>query len=83
MRRWALSSVMLFGLAACASGGEVAGELNMALSCQLKPCICAAQDATLFFARETSPVRWRQNGDAYCDAGFRLEFGEDDKKRRR
>ncbi len=73
--------VALLGVAACVGGeGErrrdVEGELDMALSCQLRACVCRAETATLFFGAKTSPVRWRQNGDAHCDKGFELAFDE-------
>lgn len=84
MRRVWLAGVVVLGLGACAGddgGRAVEGELDMALSCQLKSCICASNTSAVFFARKTTPVRWRRNGNAYCDEGFELEFGESKKRR--
>ena len=84
--RWILWAAILGpGLAACAGDKAnvgVEGRLDMALSCQLKSCICVSVTSAAFFARKTSPVRWHRDGNAYCDEGFELEFGEDEKRRR-
>ena len=80
MRLWVLAGGLLAGLAACGGGG-VEGKLDMALSCQLKSCLCVSETSAVFFAHKTKPVLWRQNGDAYCEQGFELEFGEEKKRR--
>ena len=75
MRPLILLAMMLTPLAACAEHGEA--KVNLALTCQLRKCVCAERDRLFLKSADPEPVLWKQNGDAYCPEGLELRLVEE------
>ncbi|MEM7224707.1 MAG: hypothetical protein AAF495_17145 [Pseudomonadota bacterium] len=58
------------GLSACQQP-ETQGSLELA--CQVKACSCIGPRTSIVGAPQVQEVLWKQNGEAYCAEGFRLE----------
>ena len=69
--RLLLASALL-ALAACTPHERE--RANLALACQIKACVCKPARRPLFTKRETTPVLWRQNGEAYCPDDYVLRY---------
>ena len=67
--------VCLLALSACSGGERVAPD--MADACQLKPCVCA-EDSASIFGGETAELLWHPDGRAYCPEGHHLELVSED-----
>lgn len=65
-------------LLACSSDTETQARLEVA--CAVRKCECVSQEPVVFSAPERHEVLWRDNGNAYCPAGFALAEYEADKK---
>jgi hypothetical protein len=73
MRSSLLVVAVLLAAAGCAAdGGEEAERL--AGACQVKRCACGPAGWSAFSAGGGKPVRWRENGEAYCEDGLRLHL---------
>ena len=70
-------AALMLGLGACQQP-EPAAEL--AIGCQVKGCSCVGARSSFFGPPETHEVLWRDNGEAYCPDGFRLEPNESESK---
>ena len=72
MRKLALLGLALALLAGCTS--QEAKQKDLALACQLKPCICTEPKRIFLAEGDPQPVLWKQNGDAYCPEGLQLKM---------
>jgi hypothetical protein len=75
--RTGLAVLLAAVLGACAEEPVLGGTPETAKACQVRPCRCLSASIPLFFVRESVPVRWRENGDAYCPEGFVLVLSEE------
>lgn len=74
--RLTLAALAPLALAACAQASP--SQEALALACQTRDCICVEVTQTIFESGDTAPVLWKQNGDAYCQDGYRLQLVTDD-----
>lgn len=72
--RGALLLAMLLG--ACSGEPTLQGAPELAKACAVRQCQCLSSSIPFFFIRESAPVQWRENGDAYCPEGFSLVLSE-------
>jgi hypothetical protein len=70
--RTAALSLLVATLAGCSSSAR--NETTLAGACQFKACICVDGTAAFWQAKDTQPVRWRENGDAFCPPPFVLRL---------
>lgn len=45
---------------------------QLALACQMRPCVCLSGKAGLLGPGKSTEVLFKQNGDAYCPKGYVL-----------
>ena len=69
--------ILLTGLGACQ---QPQSEVSLELSCQFKDCSCVGPRESILGSPVTQEVLWKENGDAYCAEGFRLELLESESK---
>lgn len=62
-------------LSACAGMGSQA-EPPLSHVCQFRECVCADANAMFWQIAETTPIQWRENGDASCSPGYELKRAE-------
>ena len=74
--------LLLALVSACTQSEEA--KQNLALKCQVRSCACVPTSLGWFVTAASTPVLWRQNGDAYCPEGQALrpsDYKNDFKKR--
>jgi hypothetical protein len=70
----------LLALAGCAGAAPPASEApqpSLAKACAVRPCQCLSTNIPFFLVRESSPIRWLENGDASCPEGFKLVLSDE------
>jgi len=74
MRRRACLAIVVAALLGGCAGEAPAleGTPEIAKACTVRPCRCLSENVPFFFIRESAPVQWREDGDAYCPTGFVL-----------
>lgn len=75
-RRLRMSLALLAPLALLACTASKESKVAMEHACQTKACVCSEADAPLLSAADTVPLKWRDNGDAYCPEDFTLRFDD-------
>ena len=73
-----LRPLLLFAIAGALAGcasliGGTEDQKQLALACEVAQCTCLSGTGGLSFSnRESRPVEWRNDGSAFCPAGFSL-----------
>ena len=75
MRYIATLSFLIAVLAGCER--DVKPNPQLALACQTVKCTCTEQQKSIVKKPKTVPLLWRENGDAYCSAGYVLRATPD------
>ena len=70
--RWTMiiGAILLAGLGACQ---QPQPEASLELACQVKACSCIGARESIIGAPNVQEVLWKENGEAYCAEGYRLE----------
>jgi hypothetical protein len=82
MTRRLLPLLPLLLLAGCLSKPVVEDQTRLASACQVAKCRCAGDRTSTFRTAPSAEVKWKRDGDAYCEAGFHLERVDPDAKPR-
>lgn len=66
--------VVLFACVAAFLAGACtrSHDPQLALACQMRPCICLSEKAGVLGPGKSTEVLFKQNGDAYCPKGYVL-----------
>ena len=70
-RRLSGLAILALALGACAQSPEE--QRNLALYCQVKSCLCVPEVRHPFSKNEPVELLWRDNGDATCPKGYKLD----------
>lgn len=72
IRRLAVLLLVMVAAHGCAARGPGGSSDALAGACQVQKCVCGPAGWSPFMAGGSVPVRWRENGDAYCPDGYEL-----------
>ena len=75
MRSLALVLVAVSMCGCTAPEGRGSNE-RLAGACQVRRCVCGPEGWSSFMASGGVQVLWRENGDAYCPPGYKLNVVE-------
>ncbi len=79
-------TTLLLGLALALGGCAAAGGPrldDLGGACQILSCVCAARDTPFWQEPSTTPILWKENGDASCPEGYELRKASPEKPKGR
>jgi hypothetical protein len=72
IRRLAVLLLVMVAAHRCAARAPGGSSDALAGACQVQKCVCGPAGWSPFMVGGSVPVRWRENGDAYCPDGYEL-----------